>query len=134
VQKPLHVLRAVLLAGTSPLFLGVLLSDIAYSTSYELQWKNFASWLLVAGLVFGGLALLWALIDLLRAGQRETRQPLYFFLLLTMWVLGFIDALVHARDAWASMPAGLILSAIVAVLAIAATWSGFPSSRVELAK
>ena len=134
MQKPLHVLRAVLLAGTSPLFLGVLLSDIAYSTSYELQWKNFASWLLVAGLVFGGLALLWALIDLLRAGQRETRQPLYFFLLLTMWVLGFIDALVHARDAWASMPAGLILSAIVAVLAIAATWSGFPSSRVELAK
>jgi uncharacterized membrane protein len=134
VPRPLHVLRAVLLAGTVPLFLAVLLSDIAYSTSYELQWKNFASWLIVEGLVFGGVALLWALIDLLRANQREPRQVRYFFLLLTMWVTGFIDALVHAKDAWASMPAGLILSAIVAVLAIAATWSGFPSSRVELAK
>ncbi len=134
MQRPLRVLRAVFLAGTVPLFLAVLLSDIAYSTSYELQWKNFASWLIVEGLVFGGVALLWALIDLLRANQREPRQVRYFFLLLTMWVTGFIDALVHAKDAWASMPAGLILSAIVAVLAIAATWSGFPSSRVELAK
>jgi uncharacterized membrane protein len=134
VQRPLQVLRAVFLAGTVPLFLAVLLSDIAYSTSYELQWKNFASWLIVEGLVFGGVALLWALIDLLRASPREPRQARYFFLLLSMWVLGFIDALVHAEDAWASMPAGLVLSAIVAVLAIAATWSGFPSSRVELAK
>jgi len=134
VQRPLHVLRAVLLAGTVPLFLGVLLSDLAYSTSYELQWKNFASWLLVEGLAFGGGALLWALIDLAGAGQRELRQRRHFFLLLAMWVLGFIDALIHAKDAWASMPAALVLSVIVALLAIAATWLGFPSSRVELAK
>jgi uncharacterized membrane protein len=114
--------------------LGVLLSDIAYSTSYELQWKNFASWLMVEGLVFGGVALLWALIDLLRAAQREARQAFYFFLLLAMWVLGFIDALVHAKDAWASMPAGLVLSAIVVVLALAATGLGFSNARLGLAK
>lgn len=134
MQKPLHLVHAVLLAGTIPLFLGVLLSDIAYSTSYELQWKNFASWLLVGGLVFGGVALLWTLIELVRAGQRGAGLVVYFLLLLAMWVLGFIDALVHAKDAWASMPAGLILSAIVAVLAIAATGLGFSSPRVELAK
>jgi uncharacterized membrane protein len=134
VQRPLHPIHAVLLAGTVPLFLGVLLSDIAYSRSYELQWKNFASWLIVAGLVFGGFALLWAFVELLRANQRHPRQARYCFLLLAMLILGFIDALVHAMDAWASMPAGLILSAIVAVLAIAATWSGFPSARVELAR
>lgn len=134
VQRPLHLVHAVLLAGTIPLFLGVLLSDIAYSTSYELQWKNFASWLLVGGLVFGGVALLWTLIELFRAGQRGTGAIVYFLLLLAMWVLGFIDALVHAKDAWASMPAGLILSAIVAVLALAATGFGFSSPRVELTK
>jgi uncharacterized membrane protein len=134
VQKPLHLVHAVLLAGTIPLFVGVLLSDIAYSTSYELQWKNFAAWLLVGGLVFGGLALLWAFIELFRAGQRGTVPVVYFLLLLAMWVLGFIDALVHAKDAWASMPAGLILSAMVAVLAIAATGLGFSSPRVEVAK
>lgn len=128
MQRPLHPLHAVVLAGTVPLFLGVLLSDIAYSFSYEVQWKNFASWLLVGGLVFAGFALLWALIELLRI-PREARRVLYSLLLLAMWVLGFIDALVHAGDAWASMPSGLVLSAIVALLAIAATGLGFFDSR-----
>lgn len=38
--NPLH---ATLLAGTVPLFLGALLSDIAYYRSYHIQWSNFAS-------------------------------------------------------------------------------------------
>jgi uncharacterized membrane protein len=129
VQRPLHSLHAVLLAGTVPLFLGVLLSDIAYSLSYEIQWKNFASWLLVGGLVFGGFALLWTLIELLRVVSRGPRKALYASLLLVIWVLGFIDALVHAGDAWASMPAGLILSAVVALLAVTATGLGFSNSH-----
>jgi uncharacterized membrane protein len=129
VPRPIHSLHAVLLAGTVPLFLGVLLSDLAYSMSYEVQWKNFASWLLVGGLVFGGFTLLWAVIDILRAALRSIRQISYVVLLLVLWVLGFIDALLHAGDAWASMPAALNVSAIVAVLALAATWLGFSSPR-----
>lgn len=128
VRKSLHPLHAVLLAGTIPLFLGVLLSDIAYYRSYEVQWKNFASWLLVGALLFGGFALLWAIIELVRRKPRGLREILYFGLLLVVWILGFIDALVHARDVWASMPAGLILSAIVATLAIAATGLRFSNS------
>ena len=127
MQRPLHPLHAVLLAGTGPLFLGVLLSGLAYSTSLEIQWKNLASWLLVGGLVFGGCTLLWAVIDITRAAARTTRQVIYVSLLLVLWVLGFIDALVHAGDAWASMPAALIISTIVGVLAMAATWFGFAS-------
>ena len=133
-QWPLHPLHAILLAGTIPLFLGVLLSDIAYSASYEIQWKSFASWLIVGGLLFGGFALLWALIGLLRAGQRRRRSTLYFALLLATWILGFINALVHAQDAWASMPQGLVLSAIVAALAIAATGVGFSAVRAGALK
>lgn len=125
----LHPLHAFLLAGTVPLFLGVLLSDLAYSASYELQWKNFASWLLVGGLALAGFALLWALVVLFRAGRRDMRRTAYFVLLLAAWILGFIDALVHAKDAWASMPDALILSAIVAFLVIAATWLGFSTLR-----
>ena len=129
MQKPLHSLHAVLLAGTIPLFLGVLLSDFAYSSTYEIQWKNFASWLLVGGLVFGGFTLLWAVIDMFRAAMRTTMQVIYIALLVLLWVLGFIDALLHAGDAFASMSAALNLSAIVALLAIAATWLGFSRSR-----
>ena len=125
MNRPLHPLHAVLLAGTVPLFLGVLLADTAYYQTYEVQWKNFASWLLVGGLVSCGLALLWALVELVGADRRNPGRGLYFLLLLATWVLGFVDALVHAGDAWASMPRGLWLSIIVAVLAIVATALGF---------
>ena len=47
-----------------------MLSDIAYSTTYQVQWTNFASWLIVGGLAFGGVALLLAIIDLARAERR----------------------------------------------------------------
>jgi uncharacterized membrane protein len=120
VPRLFHPLHAVLLAGTVPLFLGALLGDIAYAGSYEVQWKNFASWLIVGGLFFGGIALIWGIVELLR-GRRETRVMLYVLVLLVAWILGLIDALVHAADAWASMPQGLILSAIVAALAMLAT-------------
>jgi uncharacterized membrane protein len=130
-QGSLHPLHAILLAGTVPLFLGVLLSDIVYAASYEVQWTNFASWLIVGGLVFGGLALLWALIGPFRAEQRRRRPAIYLLLLLATWVLGFINALVHAKDAWASMPEGLVLSAIVAALAMAATGLGFSTLRAR---
>lgn len=121
----IHPVHGVLLAGALPLFLGALLSDWAYSSSYEIQWTNFASWLIVGGLIFSGFALAWAFIDLLRADRRGGRQTLYFLLLLATFVLGFINALVHAKDVWAKMPAALILSVIVALLVMAATWVGF---------
>lgn len=127
----LHPLHAFLLAGSVPLFLGVLLSDFIYFSSYEVQWKNFASWLIIGGLIFGGFALLWALSDLFRAGRDGRRPIVYFLLLLAAWVLGFVDELVHAKDAWASMPEGLIMSVLVAGLATAATVLGFSNLARE---
>lgn len=124
-RRSIHPLHAILLAGAVPLFLGVLLNDIAYSSSYQIQWKNFASWLLVGALVFSGLALLWGIVDLFRAERRGSGPLLYVLLVLATWVVGFINALVHAKDAWASMPTGLVLSVIAAVLILAATWLGF---------
>ncbi len=117
----LNPLHAVLLAGTLPLFLGALLSDIAYYQSYQIQWSNFASWLIAGGLVLAGLALLCGLIGLFRADGRGGRRVIYIVLLLATWIIGFINALVHAKDVWATMPMGLILSVIVALLACAAT-------------
>lgn len=129
-REGIHPLHAFLLAGCVPLFLGAFLADWAYSSTYEVQWANFASWLLVGALVFAGLALLWSLIDLFRADRSWTGRPLiYFLFLLVAWVLGFIDALVHAKDAWAKMPEALILSIIVAILVLVATWLGFSTWR-----
>nr|WP_272889706.1 DUF2231 domain-containing protein [Stutzerimonas stutzeri] len=118
-----------MLAGTVPLFLGALLSDIAYFRSYQIQWSNFASWLIAGGLVFCGLALLFALVNLIRAHHKKGRPLVYFLLLLVTWVLGFINALEHAKDAWAAMPIGLVLSVIVTVLACIATGIGLTNLR-----
>lgn len=118
---PLHT---ILLAGTVPLFLGALLSDIAYYQTHQIQWSNFASWLLAGAELFCGLALLCALVNLIRAPRKAGRPVLYVVLLLLTFVLGLINAFQHAKDAWAVMPAGLVLSVIVTVLALIATWIG----------
>jgi len=122
--RPPGPLHTILLAGTVPLFLGALLSDIAYYQSYQIQWSNFASWLIAGAELFCGLALLCVLVNLVRAPRKAGRPVLYVVLLLLTFVLGLINAFQHAKDAWAVMPSGLVLSVIVTVLACITTWIG----------
>ncbi|MBP2296161.1 DUF2231 domain-containing protein [Azospirillum rugosum] len=122
-------MHAVLLAATIPLFLGGLLSDIAYYSNYDVQWNNFAAWLIAGGMVFTGLALLSSLIDLFRARGRRKQALFTVVLLLVTFALGLVNSFVHVRDAYGTMPDGLILSAVVTVAAILATWVGFSSLR-----
>jgi len=135
VRRTIHPVHAVLLASSLPLFLGALLSDWAYSSTYQVQWLNFASWLIAGALVFAGAALLWAAIDFFRADVSKDRHgALYIVVLLTTFALGFINALVHAKDAWATMPAGLVLSVLVFIAALAAAWLGYSTLRAGTAR
>ncbi len=120
-----HPFHAIFLAGALSLFVGALLGDLAYFYSYELQWKNFASWLLVGGLIFGAIALLCACVELISPTYRNRSKGIYILVLLGAWIVGFINALIHAQDAWQSMPLGLVLSIMTAILMIAATALGF---------
>lgn len=132
--RPLHPLHAVLLAFPFSLFLGALVSDLAYWSSFQVQWANFSSWLIAGGLLVGAFTLLWALVNLFRRGTAKGRPALYFVVLLAMWVLGLVNAFVHGKDAWATMPDGLYLSAGTALLALVAAWigySGFRAGEVE---
>lgn len=129
-SQAIHPLHAVLLAGSVPLFLGAALSDLGYAASYHFLWTLFASWLIAGGLLLAGLALLFVAFDLARAHRRVDGIGRYAAVLLATWLLGFLNALVHARDAWASMPMGLVLSVIVTVLAAAATWFGFSNRHM----
>ncbi len=112
-RPPLHPLRALLLAGGVPLFLGVLLSDIAYANTDQVQWKNFASWLNAGALVFSGLALLWSAIALIGGDRKRHRSVFATVLLAAGWILGFVNSLVHAKDAGATLPEGLVLAVLV---------------------
>ena len=125
-----HPFPAAMLAGSLSLFLCTLLADYAYWSTYQIEWTNFASWLLIGGMVFATIALLFALVDLFR----NRRGLLYTLLLAATWILGFLNALHHARDAWAVMPVALVLSVAIAVLACVSTWVGFSSLRAGGAK
>lgn len=129
----LHPLQAILVAGSLPLFLGALFSDIAYANSFEVQWKNFASWLLVGGLTTSLIAAIWAIVDLARLPRdRGWHRVFYVATLIVVWILGLVNSLVHAADAWASMPRGLVLSAIVALLSATTVWLAFSNYRVRV--
>lgn len=128
-RNPPGPLHAILLAGTVPLFLGALLSDITYYQTYQIQWSNFASWLLAGGLVFCGLAVLFALVNLIRADRKAGRPMVYLVLLVVTWALGLVNAFEHAKDAFASMPSGLILSALTTLLIAVTAWLGLTSLR-----
>lgn len=121
-----HPYSSLLLPVPVVCFTGALLTDIAYANSGgTLQWVNFSSWLIAAGLLFGVIAALLAIIDLARLPA--LRSPWGWGalgLLIASLVIEFINSLVHARDGWtAVVPSGMILSAISAVLILSYGWA-----------
>lgn len=134
IRSPIHPLHAILLAFVFPLYLGTLLADLAYWRSYEIQWSNFAQWLNAGGCLVGGFAVLAAIVSLVRGrdgtGHRG-HSGIYLILLLAAWIVGVINALIHAKDAFAIMPEALWLSGLAAVLALLASWVGFSGLPVR---
>ena len=128
-SETIHPLHAIVLAGALTLFAAALISDVAYVRSFHLQWQNFASWLVVGAMVLTSVALIFAIVDLAQSHRRAHGIGLYVAVLIVTWIVGFLDALMHARDAWASMPGGLILSVITTVLAAVAVALGFRTRR-----
>lgn len=125
---PLH---AIVLASMLPLFLGAVLSNWAYARSYQIQWTNFASWLVAGAMVFAGIALAWAVVDFIARGAR---RPVWVHLLLVAatFIAGFLTSLLLAKDAWAAMPGGQIMSVITLLLAALANWSAHSSRFREV--
>lgn len=111
---------AIIFASPVPLFFGAVLNDWAYASSYEIQWKNFANWLIVGGLLVTGLAIALSLMSFLR--HRARSSGIGLLLWIATFVFGFLGALVHAKDAWAAMPAAMILSVVTAILAAGAAY------------
>ncbi|RRH72996.1 DUF2231 domain-containing protein [Falsigemmobacter faecalis] len=129
--RSVHPFHALLLAFFFPLFSGTFLADLAYAQTYEIQWSNFAEWLNAAGLVFGGVALLAAVVSYIsRRSTGGARRVLWYgAALLAAWITGLFNAFIHARDAWGIMPDALWWSGISALLALIASWiawRGFP--------
>ena len=116
------------------------MTDIAYADTADMQWANFSTWLLAAGLAIGGLAVVVGAAALLR-DPVERRLPGAWVhtagnivvMLLALW-----NVLVHSRDAWTSVvPTGLVLSAVTLAAMVATGWLGgvmLRRERLEMAR
>ncbi len=127
-----HPIYSALLPLPIVCFLGALMTDLAYSRSEEFMWLDFSSWLLLAGLVTGGIAALILIIDVLGKGRDRPRALwAHLGLLAAAWVVEVFNAFVHTRDGWtAVVPTGLTLSFIAVVLALLAGWFWQSASRL----
>lgn len=123
--NPLH---AILLAFPVALYPSALLADITYLNSAEIQWTNFASWLIAGADFFAGIVLAWAVLGLFlgRARHARGRGMLYLVVVASMFVVGMFNALHHARDGWHSVgTAGLVMSIACTALAFAAAFLAY---------
>jgi len=128
-HRPAHLVYAALSAGSAPLFLGAFLSDAAYANSYEIAWKNQAAWFLVGALIVAGVAIAAGIVWRLRQGRFARTEGWSLGLLIAAWVAGFVGSLVHAKDGWAMMPDGLVVSALATLLVLAAAVLAFTALR-----
>ena len=74
--QPIH---AMLIPFPFVCFTLTLLTDIAYWQTGHLMWHNFSSWLLFAGLIFGGFALLAGLVDFIAQPRLRAQPPAWAY-------------------------------------------------------
>lgn len=125
--RPLQTTRSILLGFPVALFVGGLISDIAYLRTEVIQWTNFSAWLIAGAEVFAGVLLAWSAISLIvqwRSPERTSALMLVGLLAAT-FVIGFLNSLQHSRDGWSSVGTpGLVMSIACTLLALTAAWVG----------
>lgn len=96
-----------------------LFTDLAYLQTYNLLWLHFSEWLLFAGLVFGGLALVVCLFGAIFRRMRSSWLAVAGGIVVLC--LAVLNSFVHTSDGWTAVyPFGVALS-IITVLAIIVT-------------
>ena len=124
MARPIAIARHPMLSLFLPIpivcFVGALLTDLSYVNSGgNLIWVNFSSWLISAGLVFGGVSIVILIVEAIRGSVGW----LPVVLVGAAWVVELLNALVHARDGWtAVVPTGMILSIVGVILILAGGW------------
>ena len=106
-------------------FSAALVTDLIYWQVPNVMWERFSIWLIVAGLILAGIAVVGYLIDV--AGSRNIERPAWPRVVgyAVAVVLSLINAFVHSRDGYtAVVPTGLMLSGVVVVVLLLAALPG----------
>ncbi|MFL6729003.1 MAG: DUF2231 domain-containing protein [Sphingomicrobium sp.] len=128
-----HPIYAMLLPIPVVCFIGALLADVTYLQSGgNLIWLAFASWFLFFGLLFGALAAVVLLIDVIRSpGIRTGTGWAHLLLFYAALLVELLNILIHERDGWtAVMGLGLSLSIAGVVLILIAAWLRRPALEI----
>ncbi|NEK34669.1 hypothetical protein GR253_11095 [Rhizobium leguminosarum] len=99
------------------------LTDIAYWQTSNLLWLHYSEWLLFAGLVFGVLAGVVAVI------RRIAGVSGLAWLTILGWILvlglAIVNSLIHTADGWtAVIPWGITTSIVTLIVMIAVGFLG----------
>jgi uncharacterized membrane protein len=113
--RPVH---SMLASFSAAYFAGALVTDVVYWQMPDVMWERFSIWLIMAGLVMAGLAVLAYIVNALAGRRRQSRSawPRLLGFALAVFV-AVINAFVHSRDGYtAVVPTGLMLSASVVIV------------------
>lgn len=103
-------------------FVAALIFDVIYLRTGVIQWDKGASWLISIGLVLAVVPRLINLVQVWITSRKIATRVDYFDFWLNLFaiVAAIFNALVHTRDAYAVVPAGMWLSLVTVVLIAAA--------------
>jgi uncharacterized membrane protein len=123
--RPLY---AMLLPIPVVLFMATLVTDIVYWQTAAMLWADMSAWLLLVALIVSIFVVLAGLIDFF--GDARIRQlraaRIHAIGYVSALILSIFNCLIHTRDAYTSVvPSGLILSALVVVILLVTSWSGW---------
>lgn len=92
--------------------------DIIYIYSTEIAWTQAASWLIVFGLFIAIIPRIINLVQVWVGTSYPQGSPVkvHFWASALAIILSIFNAFIHSRDAFAVVPAGVILSTLVVLL------------------
>jgi uncharacterized membrane protein len=120
--RPIHTIPT---AFSAAYFVGALVTDLLYLQTPDVMWERFSIWLISAGMILAGVAVVAYVIDLFTGRQIDRpawpRAVGYAVVIL----LSLINAFVHSRDGYtAVVPTGLVLSGLVTVVLLLTALTG----------
>jgi uncharacterized membrane protein len=121
-SKPIY---SKLVSFSVACFVGALITDIVYWRTVAVTWETFSVWLITAGLILAGFAIIAFVMEFFGGRQiRALAWPHAVGYALAV-LFSLINAFIHSRDAYtAVVPTGLTLSGLVVVILILSAWAG----------
>jgi uncharacterized membrane protein len=120
--EPIH---PILVSFPIAYFTAAFVTDLAYWQTAAVLWETFSDWLITAGLVMTGLAVIAFMIDLVRGKRSRTLVWPHAVGYALAVLLSLLNAFVHSRDGYtAVVPTGLALSGLVVVILLITGWAG----------